>query len=55
LRKVAGSARANAIVGLHASTFGAHGGITNVLGGDAVGVLLMGTAVIVEPLGDMSY
>jgi uncharacterized protein YbjQ (UPF0145 family) len=37
----------NAIVGLKASTFAAGGGITNVLGGDAVGVLLMGTAVTV--------
>jgi uncharacterized protein YbjQ (UPF0145 family) len=36
---------ANAIVGMSATTFGAHGGITNMVGGDAVGVLLMGTAV----------
>lgn len=41
---------ANAIVGLSGAPFGAAGGITNVLGGDAVGVLLMGTAVTVEPL-----
>lgn len=39
---------ANAILGLTASTFGAGGGLTNVFGGDAVGVLLMGTAVFVE-------
>lgn len=39
---------ANAIVSVTASTFAAHGGITNALGGDAVGVLLMGTAVTVE-------
>ena len=38
---------ANAIVGLTCSTFGAGGGITSVLGGDAVGVMLMGTAVVV--------
>lgn len=40
---------ANAIVGLTASAFGAGGAITNMIGGDAVGVLLMGTAVTVEP------
>jgi uncharacterized protein YbjQ (UPF0145 family) len=40
---------ANAVVGLTASTFGAGGGITSAFGGDAVGVLLLGTAVIVEP------
>jgi uncharacterized protein YbjQ (UPF0145 family) len=43
-RKVGG----NAIVGLQATTFAAAGGITHALGGDAVGVLLMGTAVLVE-------
>jgi uncharacterized protein YbjQ (UPF0145 family) len=41
---------ANAIVGLQGSPFGAGGGITNMLGGDAVGVLLMGTAVTITPL-----
>jgi uncharacterized protein YbjQ (UPF0145 family) len=41
---------ANAIVALSASTFGAGGGITSAFGGDAVGVLLMGSAVMVEPL-----
>jgi uncharacterized protein YbjQ (UPF0145 family) len=39
---------ANAIVGIQATTFGAKGGITSGLGGDAVGVLLLGTAVTVE-------
>jgi uncharacterized protein YbjQ (UPF0145 family) len=39
---------ANAILGLSASTFAAGGGITNVFGGDAVGVLFLGTAVVVE-------
>ncbi len=39
---------ANAVVGVSASAFGAGGGITSVLGGDAVGVLYVGTAVIVE-------
>ena len=35
----------NAIVGFKAATFGAHGGLTSGFGGDAVGVLLTGTAV----------
>ena len=44
----AASRGANAIVGLSATTFGAHGGgITSGFGGDAVGVLLLGTAVVV--------
>lgn len=38
----------NAIVGFAASTFGAHGGLTAGFGGDAVGVLLTGTAVTVS-------
>jgi uncharacterized protein YbjQ (UPF0145 family) len=41
---------ANAIVGLSTATFGAHGGLTSGLGGDAVGILLSGTAVRVLPL-----
>jgi hypothetical protein len=41
---------ANAIVALSASSFGAGGGITSAFGGDAVGVLLVGSAVTVEPL-----
>jgi hypothetical protein len=41
---------ANAVLGLTCSTFGAGGGITSVFGGDAVGVLLAGTAVIIEPV-----
>ena len=41
----------NAIVALSQSSFGAAGGITSV-GGDAVGVLLIGTVVHVEPLTD---
>jgi uncharacterized protein YbjQ (UPF0145 family) len=40
--------KANAIVGLTGSAFGAAGGITSVFGGDAVGILLLGTAVTVE-------
>jgi uncharacterized protein YbjQ (UPF0145 family) len=39
---------ANAIVGVSATPFGAGGGITSAFGGDAVGVLLLGTAVLVE-------
>lgn len=42
--------RANAIVGLTGSAFGAAGGITSAFGGDAVGVMLLGTAVTVELL-----
>lgn len=56
LRRTAAEAGANAIVGLTASVFGAKGGVTSAFGGDAVGVLLMGTAVYVEaeadPVGD---
>jgi uncharacterized protein YbjQ (UPF0145 family) len=39
---------ANAVVGFQASAFGARGGITSAFGGDAVGILLVGTAVVVE-------
>lgn len=38
----------NAIVSVSISTFGAAGGITSMVGGDAVGVLITGTVVIVE-------
>lgn len=41
---------ANAVIGLQGSPFGAGGGITNMLGGDAVGVLLIGTAVTAIPI-----
>jgi uncharacterized protein YbjQ (UPF0145 family) len=50
LRQAAADIGGNAIVGLTGSTFGAGGGVTSVFGGDAVGVLLMGTAVTVEPV-----
>ena len=49
LRPTAGRLGANAIVGLTGGPFGAKGGVTSALGGDAVGILLMGTAVTVEP------
>jgi uncharacterized protein YbjQ (UPF0145 family) len=39
----------NAILELIGSTFGAGGGIASAFGRNAVGVLLMGTAVTVEP------
>ena len=39
---------ANAVIGISASAFGAGGGITSIVGGDAVGVLYIGTAVVVE-------
>lgn len=52
LRLTAAGMGANAIVGLCGSPFGARGGVTSVVGGDAVGVLLLGTAVVAEPDGD---
>jgi hypothetical protein len=48
LREAAGIMGANAILGLVSSAFGAAGGITSAFGGDAVGVLLIGTAAVVE-------
>lgn len=48
LRDSAAAMGATAILGLTACAFGAAGGITSAFGGDAVGVLLMGTAVMVE-------
>jgi uncharacterized protein YbjQ (UPF0145 family) len=54
LRWSAGEMRANAIVGLVSSSFAAAGGVTGIFGGDAVGVLLIGTAVVVTPLADES-
>jgi uncharacterized protein YbjQ (UPF0145 family) len=50
LRESAARLGANAIVFLKGSPFGAAGGITSAFGGDAVGVLLMGDAVVVEAL-----
>ena len=47
LNRSAKAMGANAVIGLSATTFGAHGGITSGFGGDAVGVLLLGTAVVV--------
>jgi uncharacterized protein YbjQ (UPF0145 family) len=52
LARTATELGANAIVGLNAATFGAHGGLTSGFGGDAVGVLLTGTAVVVEDLSE---
>lgn len=49
LRTAAYNLGANAVVGLQVASFGAAGGITSVVGGDAVGILLMGTAVQVDP------
>lgn len=39
----------NAVVGLTGSPFGARGGVTSAFGGDAVGIMLLGTSVIVSP------
>ena len=50
LRENAAAEGASAIVGLQAAAFGAHGGITGGLGGDAVGIMLIGTAAAVEPI-----
>jgi uncharacterized protein YbjQ (UPF0145 family) len=52
LRHSAANMGANAVLGLTAGVFGAAGGVTGVLGGDAVGVLLMGSAAVVEPVQD---
>ncbi len=41
---------ANAVIGISFSAFGAGGGLTNVFGGDAVGVLVSGTAVRIEKI-----
>lgn len=52
-REIAMSAVAlggNAVVGIQLSAFGARGGITNVVGGDAVGVVVAGSVVTVEPV-----
>lgn len=49
LRVSAAALGANAVVGVSGGPFAARGGVTNALGGDAVGILLMGTAVLVEP------
>jgi uncharacterized protein YbjQ (UPF0145 family) len=50
LNKSALSMGANAVVGIQFSAFGAGGGLTNVFGGDAVGVLVSGTAVTIEKI-----
>ena len=49
LRRSAAGMGANAVIGLTSSAFGAAGGITGFFGGDAGGVLRVGTAVVVEP------
>jgi uncharacterized protein YbjQ (UPF0145 family) len=43
---------ANAIVSVSFTSFGAGGGITSIVGGDAVGILITGTAVYVEKILD---
>lgn len=44
------SLQADAIVGVSISAFGARGGVTSMVGGDAVGIAIVGTAVVTEPL-----
>lgn len=39
------SLNADAIIGLHMAAYGARGGVTSMVGGDAVGVIVWGTAV----------
>lgn len=39
---------ADAVVGIALAAFGARGGVTSVVGGDAVGIALVGTAVVTE-------
>lgn len=39
---------ADAVIGLHMAAYGARGGVTSVVGGDAVGVIAWGTAVQAE-------
>lgn len=50
LGRSAASLGTNAIVGFPASTFGAAGGITNAFNGHAVGIMLVGKAVLLEPI-----
>jgi uncharacterized protein YbjQ (UPF0145 family) len=45
LRESARKMDADAVIGINFSAFGAAGGLTNMFGGDAVGVLVSGTAV----------
>lgn len=52
LSKSANKLDANAVIGIQFSAFGAGGGLTNVFGGDAVGVLVSGTAVRIEKIQD---
>ena len=49
LRRAAAAVGANAVLRVIPSAFGAAGGITSAFGGDAVGVLYVGTAAVVEP------
>lgn len=50
LSQSANNLNANAVIGISFSAFGAGGGLTNVFGGDAVGVLVSGTAVRIEKI-----
>jgi len=49
LMQAAARLGADAVLGVRASAFGAGGGITGAFGGDAVGILYVGTAAVVEP------
>ena len=50
LRESARKMDADAVIGINFSAFGAAGGLTNMFGGDAVGVLVSGTAVKITKL-----
>ena len=52
LSKSAKQMDADAVIGIQFSAFGAGGGLTNVFGGDAVGVLVSGTAVRIEQISN---
>jgi uncharacterized protein YbjQ (UPF0145 family) len=48
LLKAAAAVGANAVLRVIPSAFGAAGGITSAFGGDAVGILYVGTAAVIE-------
>lgn len=50
LRESARKMDADAVIGINFSAFGAAGGLTNMFGGDAVGVLVSGTAVKINKI-----
>lgn len=49
------SINADAIIGLHMAAYGARGGVTSMVGGDAVGVIVWGTAVQASREPDLGH